>query len=983
MGDYSIAKSYKGILRLAHIMEYNKNFKDELLQPYYYGNPTALMDISGGNYSVSQYGYPNPIQGLSGSSSRYSSENPSIGEDELRINRVPMTDSMGNYMNWNIGLDGVTIGSDQAINGNDLSKNQYYTLFPVLTTSSLQVGFTNKLPKEMKAKANDSSLIIENGKESQAMLIIENTYDATPPQNSLADVDGWVEYTSRTENDDKLRTIYTVTSSPKDYDVFMYHQDNYQSHSIDKQNTVKDCFVSTENLRDYIKEKIRLYLDNNVVEVPSGAVIWQYCSLDKWYASRAAGDSTDLKGGFPGHRPPMNIRTHASYHQFYDTLIQGACKNVNHLISQTQEKIQEKEEQKMEATVSFDQHDTQLDEVIPLYKRDYVLCDGSKYRISYRPNFKNGDISNQREAFDRFLNLFFVLGYKYTKNSNLSPRTDFRVENDGSITIITFDMKKGINDNNTWDEYSGEQNKPNFDSIVHGKKTSAYRNTSDNYASELSSWGGNYPELVYPFSETDKLSNWGGLDDTDVLFGMDYASMVLCEMLYNEFRNPNRFNHHPYPQGKSDSELLIMWNSYTQRKKLEKIEEWIRGNDDKGIKLHQKYIFNTFVTDTEENVVTYIENTNKKNNSNSDWNKKYKQFKSPQTKKVFESTYYNGIEKDYYEKGKDFIPKVRVGREVNSTTSWIKIYDHHDGKYKVCQLWQLPNVQLFMRMLASYTHSTDDSINKFCYMYFNYDFQVPALVSSNPIFIGSSGICWADPYNKKIKGIQSWTSNFTEHSIPHRHAVFYSPIEKYNDENADEIFSDRSNELKIPSASCCHNGSMKKNSTRIDGMGNYIVNDIVCGFQENTENINGFSIKILELKAPENLEGAMADYDLVVTGEERRKWTRRNENGEVESPSNKSYAELYNETLKSGASNIDAFNEFIDYEKDWTYSFRMIDDPRFDTAEPNRGITSGPSFSEDLYDIIRKSQINQLNYPGSNANYFSMEHVSMIPLIKI
>ena len=972
MGDYSIAKSYKGILRLAHIMEYNKNFKDELLQPYYYGNPTALMDISGGNYSVSQYGYPNPIQGLSGSSSRYSSENPSIGEDELRINRVPMTDSMGNYMNWNIGLDGVTIGSDQAINGNDLSKNQYYTLFPVLTTSSLQVGFTNKLPKEMKAKANDSSVVIENGKESQAMLIIENHYDATPQLLSLGDSDGWIEYTTP-QDSQSFRTIYTVTSSPKDYDVFMYNQDNYQI-----QDNIKDCFVTTVNLRDYIKEKIRLYLDNNVVEVPSGAVIWQYCSLDKWYASMAAGDSTDLKGGFPGHRPPMNIRNHASYHQFYDTLIQGACKNVNHLISQTQEKIQEKEEQKMEATVSFDQHDTELDEVIPLYKRDYVLCDGSKYRISYRPNFKNGDISDQREAFDRFLNLFFVLGYKYTKNSNLSPRTDFRVEDDGSITIITSEME---DNKNTWDKYSGEQNANNFDSIVHGKKTSAYRNTSDIYASELSSWGGNYPKLVYPFSETDKLSNWGGLDDTDVLFGMDYASMVLCEMLYNEFRNPNRFNHQPYPQEKSDSELLIKWNDYNQTKKLEKIEEWIRGNDDEGIKLHQKYIFNTFVTDTEENVITYIENTNNKNDDDSDWNTKYIQFQNSQ--KVFEIKYYNGIEKDYYDKGEDFNPIVRVGREVNSTTSWIKIYDHHDGKYKVCQLWQLPNVQLFMRMLASYTHNTDDSINKFCYMYFNYDFQVPALVSSNPVFIGSSGICWADPYNKKIKGIQSWSSNFTEHSIPHRHAVFYSPIEKYNDENADEIFSDRSNELKIPSASCCHNGSMKKNSTRIDGMGNYIVNDIVCGFQENTENINGFSIKILELKAPENLEGAMSDYDLVVTGEERRKWTRRNENGEVESPSNQSYAELYKETFSSGASNLDAFNNFIDYEKDWKYSFRMIDDPRFDTAEPNRGITSGPSFSGDLYDITRKSQINQLNYPGSNANYFSMEHISMIPLIKI
>jgi hypothetical protein len=176
---------------------------------------------------------------------------------------------------------------------------------------------------------------------------------------------------------------------------------------------------------------------------------------------------------------------------------------------------------------------------------------------------------------------------------------------------------------------------------------------------------------------------------------------------------------------------------------------------------------------------------------------------------------------------------------------------------------------------------------------------------------------------------------------------------------------------------------MKKNSTRIDGMGNYIVNDIVCGFQENTENINGFSIKILELKAPENLEGAMSDYDLVVTGEERRKWTRRNEDGEVEPPSNESYVELYNEVISSGSNDPALFDTFFNYESGWKYSFKMIDDPRFDTAEPNRGITSGPSFSGDLYDITRKSQINQLNYPGSKANYFSMEHVSMIPLIKI
>jgi hypothetical protein len=29
------------------------------------------------------------------------------------------------------------------------------------------------------------------------------------------------------------------------------------------------------------------------------------------------------------------------------------------------------------------------EEIIPLYKRDYVLCDGSVYRIPFYPNFLN------------------------------------------------------------------------------------------------------------------------------------------------------------------------------------------------------------------------------------------------------------------------------------------------------------------------------------------------------------------------------------------------------------------------------------------------------------------------------------------------------------------------------------------------------------------------------------------------------------------
>ena len=44
MGEYSIAKSYKGILRIAHIKDMGDNkddyATDELLNPTFYGTPS-------------------------------------------------------------------------------------------------------------------------------------------------------------------------------------------------------------------------------------------------------------------------------------------------------------------------------------------------------------------------------------------------------------------------------------------------------------------------------------------------------------------------------------------------------------------------------------------------------------------------------------------------------------------------------------------------------------------------------------------------------------------------------------------------------------------------------------------------------------------------------------------------------------------------------------------------------------------------------
>ena len=159
MGEYSISKSFKGILRIAHILEMVNNEEDRLFNSTYYGIPKSLMNISGGAYEAEEIGYNTPIDGMTGSIARYTSANNKVGEDELLNYRVPMTDSMGNFMNWNIGLDGVTIGSNEDINSTAINiepfkQNDYYPLyntsnhnfiwqekyFPILEANEIVIG---------------------------------------------------------------------------------------------------------------------------------------------------------------------------------------------------------------------------------------------------------------------------------------------------------------------------------------------------------------------------------------------------------------------------------------------------------------------------------------------------------------------------------------------------------------------------------------------------------------------------------------------------------------------------------------------------------------------------------------------------------------------------------------------------------------------------------------------------------------------------
>lgn len=104
---------------------------------------------------------------------RYTYTNPRIGNDALKLGRIPLTDSMGNYLNWNVGTNGVTIGSDDNINGIITNSK-----FPVLETKEIVIGLENKLLPNDKKGVVKSKLAIESA-SNYAQLIIENEKDVS------------------------------------------------------------------------------------------------------------------------------------------------------------------------------------------------------------------------------------------------------------------------------------------------------------------------------------------------------------------------------------------------------------------------------------------------------------------------------------------------------------------------------------------------------------------------------------------------------------------------------------------------------------------------------------------------------------------------------------------------------------------------------------------------------------------------------------
>lgn len=403
MAEVSIAKSYLGILRISNVLEAEKE-DDYYFNPVYYGTPT-------GGISNEETGYDTAYNAMTGALVRYAWEG-----DPYRNNKVPVTDSAGNFMNFWVGENSVTFGSDELNNGNSSDQATYtqvlynkqfkqQKIFPILKSDKIIIGLQERVLPESKNTIDGGHVQVDASpyhESVDAKIIVNSNFDHTPGNLT----DNGKTYLNLSEKDaaHKYRTVYQDTNPTlRDYDAFVHFQDNYDDANY-KTNNVVDSVVDVINLKSYVRDKLQKYIDsNNITEVPTGTILWEYVSLAKWFC---LGDNS-----WSGNYPPMGILNDDK--TYTPTLYQGVVrKGLNRLAAMSDE-IPSDDVGVSDTSGSDDEFETkQLKEMIPLYKRDYTLCDGSTFYIYMTlPELAN---DYNYISYDQFINLFFAIGYQYT-----------------------------------------------------------------------------------------------------------------------------------------------------------------------------------------------------------------------------------------------------------------------------------------------------------------------------------------------------------------------------------------------------------------------------------------------------------------------------------------------------------------------------------------------------------------------------------------
>lgn len=390
-----ISKSFRGILRVSNIKEPEAS-SDVFLNPEYYGeyNPNSMsMPI------WEPVGTQGVEPALTGENERY------LYGDNYTVLKLPVTDSLGNYMNFSLGSDSSLIGNDYTTGIWTENGANFYTL----ACDNIKVGL-EQIKLEVDKEISGGKLYIDNKNNDIAQLVVNSYFHHTQERH-----DGILKPTiAETEIDTK--TIYRGSADINLYDAFIYNQESYTSdkktelvkgedgNNIEVQlpPTKKQCIVKLSNLKDYVAEKISAYIKYNTTEVPPGNIIHQFCSLDKWYCKLDGGIDDDT--AWQGYRPALGNRTPGTQSlevastYGYDNTEQSAYSNKTRLVYNASSYV------------------VNAVEMPPEFKRGYVLADGSSYDIRLVPPYA-ADVestTNSKKTIDLFFRLFFTIGYYYT-----------------------------------------------------------------------------------------------------------------------------------------------------------------------------------------------------------------------------------------------------------------------------------------------------------------------------------------------------------------------------------------------------------------------------------------------------------------------------------------------------------------------------------------------------------------------------------------
>ncbi len=354
MGGKPITNTYKGILRIANNIDLENTTIDYFDSKIYYEDKWLG---NGDNNTKNYFDSESSIR-------RYRTG------DEYTNLKLPVTDSVGNYMGLSLGVDSALIGpsifKDTEINNN--LKRSFTTID--VPNNSIIIGKENR--KHPAEKSNIGGDIIIEGDGATLCFESEETINATSGN---------------------FKTVFAINKEPEQYDAFLFHQNNIETN----EDGSFVCKIELENLQEYVNKEIDEYFRSNISGLPTGTIISQYCSLKKWFCwSETKNSSDDSAEEWAGYRPSMYTSSQSVYSYF--NVLQNAALLKNTLLY-----------------YNGNNSSAFINEVAPDFKKGYALCNGSKLNIDLRPTYLQG-ITNEKLSLDLFFDLFYTIGYYYHPN---------------------------------------------------------------------------------------------------------------------------------------------------------------------------------------------------------------------------------------------------------------------------------------------------------------------------------------------------------------------------------------------------------------------------------------------------------------------------------------------------------------------------------------------------------------------------------------